>query len=601
MLSPETVSKIAAGEVVERPASALKELIENSLDAGAGTIRVDIEHAGRALIRVSDDGCGISPDDLETAALRHSTSKISSFEDLDSLSTFGFRGEALYSIAAVSRLSVTSCEHGADSGLRLEIEGGKIVSKRQSPPVPGTTIEVRDLFFNVPARAKFLKSDATERAHLLKAAEECILANPDVAFHVRADGAAALDVAASPGGSARALLDRAAQVMGARVAKGMLYVEDAGIGLTAVISPPDNLAASRSLQYFFVNRRPVSGKAVSQALYRAYARYRGKNHPACAVFLELPPADFDVNIHPQKLDVRFKNESLIFRRVAAAAEAALSGAAKPAPVFRAPPPQAVQIEPPSAAGIVRIPEPVQITLEDLSDLMGAAAAPAGAVRETAEQRLSVEDLAEQAPAWWRPPYRYIGQLENSYLIFETGDGLAIVDQHAAQEKVIFEEYMRQLSSKMTAVQQFMMPVLVELPASAAQNILNWQDWLLSAGFEIEQAGPAALLVRSAPAALRFTDSDAANFVERLSGAVSDPDNCAEDVKRETVALLACKRAVKAGDSLSPQEAVRLLYDLKNCREGMTCPHGRPTMTAISSDELARRFKRSGAAGNIKEK
>ena len=607
VLPPETVEKIAAGEVVERPASVLKELLENSLDSGAGKINISFEQAGRSLLRINDDGCGMSPEDLETSVVRHATSKIRVFDDLDYLATFGFRGEALYSIAAVSRLTITSCEHGKDSrGARIGLEGCKILLRQEAPPIPGTTLEVRDLFFNVPARAKFLKSDATERSHLLRVAEECMLANPAVAFSVNADGNAVyVETAVQP--DERGLRVRSSAVLGAAVANGSLYTDDKSSGLRGLFSSPQGLVATRNLQYYFVNKRPVQSKTLSQAVYKAYEKYRGNRHahPACVLFLELPPADFDVNIHPQKRDVRFKDEGAVFHKVYALLDRLLSAAAKPPSIFAGTETKPagndgfVQPRQLQKSPVIRISEPVQIALHDMAALMDSQAPKhsAGMVRDSAEECVLPEvPKIPQDPEWWRPPYRYIGQMDNSYLLFEYGDGLALLDQHAAQERVIFEEYMRQLSSGMPVVQQLLIPMTVELSPSQAQALLDWREWLCSAGFEVEPAGPAAFLVRSVPSIFRFTDETVISFLTGLAGVIGDPQRCAEDIKRETVALMACKKAVKAGDKLSEEEALRLLSDVKACRDGMSCPHGRPTMITVERGELARRFKRPRAAG-----
>jgi len=601
VLPPETIEKIAAGEVVERPASVLKELIENSLDAGATRINITFENAGRTLLRVHDDGCGMSAKDMETSVLRHATSKIKKFDDMDYLATFGFRGEALYSVAAVSRMSVASCEHARNSrGARVVVEGGRVTVRQEAPPVPGTTVEVRDLFFNVPARAKFLKSDATERSHMLRVAEECMLANQGTAFSVTVDGNAVyVELAVRPG--EEGLRIRAGAVLGPAVANGTLYVEQAG--LRGIFSQPEGLVASRNLQYYFVNRRPVQSKTLSQAVYKAYERYRANkhSHPACVLFLELPPSDFDVNIHPQKRDVRFIDESGIFRAVYSALEKKLSEAAKPTSIFADTPLRDgyVSQRPRDSAPVAKISEPVQLGLNDMAELLDSQGQKhyAGLVRERKEECvLPPVPVLPQDPPWWKPPYRYIGQFDGSYLVFEYGEGLALMDQHAAQERVIFEEYMRQLSSAMPVVQRLLIPITVELPPSQTQALLDWREWLLSAGFEMEQAGPAAFIVRSVPSIFRFTDESVIAFITGLAGVIGDPQRCAEDVKRETVALMACKKAVKAGDKLSEQEAMRLLYDVKACRDGMSCPHGRPTMITVERDELARRFKRPRAPG-----
>ncbi|HOW89612.1 MAG TPA: DNA mismatch repair endonuclease MutL, partial [Elusimicrobiales bacterium] len=317
LLPEETIAKIAAGEVIERPASVLKELLENALDAGASRVTVDIKKAGKTLIRVRDDGAGMSPEDLKLSVERHATSKIKEFSDLDSVATFGFRGEALYSVLAVSRLTITSCRQGHAAGASIAGEGGRIISETGAPPVKGTTVEVKDLFFNTPARAKFLKSDPSERAHLIRAVEEAALANLDTGFTLVMDDAEIFSM--PPGGDDfwAALKARAHSVFGKNISGGLIKIEgrNPGISVYGLISKPDSLSATRINQHFFVNRRPVASRVLQQALYRGYGPARGDKHPACVLFLDLAPSDFDVNIHPQKKDVKFSSENEVFRKV----------------------------------------------------------------------------------------------------------------------------------------------------------------------------------------------------------------------------------------------------------------------------------------------
>ena len=305
VLPEDVVSKIAAGEVIERPASVLKELIENSLDAGASKIEIEIKKAGRGLIRVHDDGRGMDREDLRLALGRHATSKLNVFDDLYSLATFGFRGEALYSVFAVSRLRLTSFKAGADSGYAIEGEGGRVIAELPAAPVKGTTIEASDLFFNTPARAKFMKSDAAERSHLIKTVEEAALANAGVSFRLVIDGAEILNLPAMPGGLWENLKNRAAAIFGKSVYAGLARVEGKtpGMAVYGLVSRPDALGATRANQHYFVNRRPVSSALLRQALYRGYGHMLTGRHPACAVFIELDPGAFDANIHPQKLSL----------------------------------------------------------------------------------------------------------------------------------------------------------------------------------------------------------------------------------------------------------------------------------------------------------
>lgn len=634
-LSPQDIGKIAAGEVIERPASVLKELLENAVDAGAKTVRVEFEGAGARLLRVTDDGAGMTPANLRASCRRHATSKITSFADLASLATFGFRGEALYSVAAVSRLSITSCTHEpGTAGLTLSLEGGFATAEMPAPPVPGTVIEVRDLFFNTPARLKFLKGDGTERAHLLRAAEECALANPGVCFHVEAEGRRVYALPAVPP-TAEGLMARAAAILGAETSADFLSAADPAAGVTAFASAPGKLVARRDLQFFFVNRRPVASRTLSQALYKAYEGRRDRSrHPACVIYLELDPASFDVNVHPQKKEVRFSSESSVFSAVYRAVGKALLAAAvegAPAPETNlresggsgyeagtnpqsapgacspkhgepAPEPQA-----PPVSG--RKTDPKKYTEKQVLALFDTGFMPemfkgaesggtaANAMIRSASTAASggtakPAAAAQPEPAWWTPPYRFLGQFDRSYLLFECAAGLLIMDQHAAQERVLFEQYLDQFENETLPVQSLMLPVSVEMSASAVENLMRWKDWLARAGFEIEQFGPRTVLAHCAPALFSLNDADLAAFLQSAADMLGDPEKCAETVRREVVAMAACKRAVKAHDTLGETEAMRLLRDLKHCRNGLNCPHGRPTMFVQPESEIARRFHRT---------
>ena len=333
LLPEEVIAKIAAGEVIERPASVLKELLENAVDAGATRVTVDIKKAGKRLIRVNDDGKGMDLEDLKLSVGRHATSKIRSFEDLDSIATFGFRGEALYSIFAVSKLLITSfkampgavtkahgsqtSKPGTETGNSISGEGGRIISEAKTPPVKGTTVEVSDLFFNTPARAKFMKSESSERAHLIRTVEEAALANLNIGFTLNMDETEIFSM--PPGGEDfwAALKDRAGVIFGKNIHQGLIKIEgrNPAISIYGLISRPDSLSATRINQHFFVNKRPVTSRVIQQALYRGYDTMRGDKHPACVLFLDLNPADFDVNIHPQKKDVKFASEGEVFKKI----------------------------------------------------------------------------------------------------------------------------------------------------------------------------------------------------------------------------------------------------------------------------------------------
>jgi DNA mismatch repair protein MutL len=587
LLSEEVISKIAAGEVIERPASVLKELLENAVDAGASRITVDIQKAGKKLIRVRDDGKGMGPEDLKLSLGRHATSKISSFEDLDKISTFGFRGEALYSVFAVSKLAMTSCRAGDPAGGSVSGEGGKILSETSAPPVKGTTVEITDLFFNTPARAKFMKSEPSERAHLIRTVEEAALANLNIGFTLNIDGAEIFSM--PPGGEDfwAALNDRAAEVFGKNISRGLIKIEgrNPAVSVYGLISKPDALSATRINQHFFVNKRPVTSRVIQQALYRGYGTMRGDKHPACVLFLDLNPADFDVNIHPQKKDVKFASDNDVFRKVSGTvyneilkkqtASVALSGPEGGASASAEPAAGAPGHGGGAAAGALP-------AAGDQQGLFG-------------QETLLLEPVAGEndgTPNWYLPPISYLGQVAGSYLLFESGGGLLVMDQHAAQERILFEKYLEEFSKGGIRVQPLILPVSVELSRSQIETTLKWKDWLDKAGFELDRLGQNTLCLRSTPALFYFTPEALSEFLGYLAEVLGEPEKASEDLKRNMVATMACKKSVKAHDRLKPQEALRLIEDLKGAKDSFHCPHGRPTLFYISPAEIARKFQRT---------
>ena len=574
-LPDDVINRIAAGEVIERPASALKELLENALDAGARRVTVECAGAGRGSLRVVDDGCGMSAEDCALALERHATSKITGLDDLESLDTFGFRGEALYAAAAVSRLTLTSAQRGAKSGWKVVSEGGKVVSSGPAPAVPGTSVELRDLFYNTPARRKFLKSDAYERGRLAAVIEEAALADPGLSLTYKSESRVALRFSPEPAKDpAEALRSRAVRVLGEENAGALLpiVVDRPEMKLRLFISPWDALAATRDFQYWFVNRRPVSARILQQALYRAYRGRPSDRHPVCVGHLELPGDAFDVNVHPGKREVRFRSDREVFEVVSGLAASALLKSKAPAPITVAP-------RGPAA------------TVRDLAAAYHAVLEQAPLALETAPAESFA--AAEGLPRWFTPPFRFLGQIERAYLVFEASGGLFVLDQHAAAERILFEKFLKEVEGGGARSQKLMLPMTVDLPASAVGKVLSLTDRLEKLGFEFEAFGKRGLRCLAVPA-LFHKERDLKELVGRLLDSLHDPVSAAEAVKHDAVATVACKAAVKAHDALSEKEALRLVSDLKDCRDGSCCPHGRRTMIALSREELARRFQRPGA-------
>lgn len=570
-LPPEVFSRIAAGEVVERPASLLKELLENSLDAGASRIAVEAEGAGRALVRVADDGGGMDPEEVPLALERHATSKIQALEDLLSLKSFGFRGEALYAAAAVSKLSIRSSRPGAKQGWIVTAAAGKIASSGPCPAPGGTVVEVRDLFYNTPARLKFLKSDAYEKSKLVGVLEEAALANPEVQFSYKSEGRKSLHFPAAD------LPRRLKAVLGEELASGLvpIVVDRPQIKLKLFVSRPESMVRTREFQKWFVNRRPVDARLLQQALYKACGEHRrGGRHPACIAFLELDPASFDVNVHPGKRDIRFKDERDIFELVSSLVAGALVQAKAPAPLWR------------ETAVAVADTVPAHY----LGGRTLLAQEPVFHFDAAAAQAL---ETAAGAPRWWTPPYRFLGQIERSYLLFEAAGGLLILDQHAAQERILYEKLVDDIARGALRSQKLMLPLPVELPASALQKVLARQERLSALGFAVTPYGKTVLHVLAAPSTFARA-ADLKDLVYRLMDALEDPVEAARAVQHDALALVACKAAVKAHDPLGEKEALVLIETLKDCRDGSACPHGRRALLSMTRDELARRFQRPGA-------
>lgn len=607
-----TSSKIAAGEVIERPAGVLKELLENALDAGATAVNIDISKAGKQLIRVNDNGVGIKAEDLKTALLRHSTSKITKFDDLNNLHTFGFRGEALFSIAAVSKLTLTSFQEGS-KGASVKAEGGKIIQETSAPEIKGTTVEVADLFYNTPARLKFLKTDAVERGHLLNIVEETALANLGITFKVRTDNTLVYNLM-SVDNDEDGLRQRASQILGQETAKDLLYLKDKNYGFKALLSPAHKLCASRNLQYFFVNKRPVTCKILQQALFKAYQPFRAQNKYPCAiVFLELNPADFDVNIHPQKREVKFAFENDIFNFIYRAISKKLLGTQDQAEIVLKPQTQASVSAPntvqsaPQKSFIPKQNTQKFQAVEELSVLLKTPPAPKFVTREyeepnvyklepqPEEPKIKQEEKApvqeEKQPSWWHGPYKYLGQLQKSYLLFEGQTGLLLIDQHAAQERIYFEEFSALIEKGEVARQPLMFPLNIDLPASKLETILNWQKFLKETGFEVSKFTTTVLLVSSAPALLKMGEKEIKDFILSFAETAGNPLKADNTFRHKFIATKACKKAVKAGESLTEPEALALLENLKNCQDALHCPHGRPTMLNLTMEEISRKIGR----------
>jgi len=585
VLPEEVASQIAAGEVVERPASVVKELVENALDAGARTVSIVVNGAGRRLIEVADDGAGIPENEASLAVARHATSKLNNAEDLFHITTLGFRGEALASIASVSRLTLTTRPVDQEAGLRLGVEGGEIVERERVGAPIGTTVRVEELFYNVPARLKFLKQDVTERQAIDALVTRYALAYPNVRFSLIHEGRLRLHT--SGNGDRREAL---AALYGLDVARQMLEViaGDEEIELSGFISPVTLTRSNRREITFFINGRWVQDMFLAAALLKAYhTLLMVGRYPLAVLFVDLPPEQVDVNVHPAKAEVRFREPDRVFAAVQRGVRRALL-AYSPVPVVAHPSfwnsdsgPTAADTTWGTSAdartrGTGDEPEETGAEQEGLASPVGEQATPVG------QQALPGSRL---------PLLRVIGQVGAAYLVAEGPDGLYLIDQHAAHERVLFERFMDQRNSAISS-QALLDPAVVRLPPQAAQ-LLEAQIPLLSKlGFRIEEFGPGTFLVRAIPALL--SGSDPASAVRVVVEEFEEDETPLQSEVEARIIARVCKRAaVKAGQTLSAAEQLALVADLERCRSPRTCPHGRPTMIHLSVDLLERQFGRRG--------
>jgi len=596
LLSDALVGQIAAGEVVERPASVVKELVENSIDAGASRVEIELEGGGRRRIRISDDGSGMDRDDALLAFDRHATSKIRGFDDLEKIGTLGFRGEALATIAAVARVELTTAEQ-AGEGTRVRIEGGRVLVAEPTARARGTTIDVESLFFNVPARRRFLKSQETELRRCLEVVEGYALARPEVALTLRHEGRTLLEARPAPGATA-GLRERVAEVFGRELARALVEIPESAAdelapGTWGLVGTP---ATARGRRLFvFVNRRLVRDRAVLATFYRAVREeWRSDEFPALFLFLDLPPEQVDVNVHPQKAEVRFRDPSLT-GRLGALLRVALGAARgeEEAPL-RAP------------AGS---PQPGLLSWEGLGGSgEGAFAGPrpaagAAAASEVAESPASAGRLAMPfyAPLERSPvplsgrsgearPFRLLGQYKGSLILLEGPDGLYLIDQHVAHERILYERLRRAFAAKRPSSQRLVEPMLIELSGAERLRLVELEAPLAEAGFEVAELSGGSLALAAAPADLG-PDEARALLVELASDRGARAENLAVHLLEALAASQACKGAIKIHHPLSPDKIESLVSELFRAENPYACPHGRPVVLTMTDADLERRFGR----------
>ena len=562
ILSPEVAAKIAAGEVVERPASVVKELVENGLDAGAHSIHIETADGGRRLIRVLDDGCGIPAAEVELAFARYSTSKLARAADLECIYTLGFRGEALASIAAVSQVTLISRTSDEELGALIHLEGGKVVHREGRGHPQGTAVTVETLFYNTPARRKFLRASSTERRHITTVVARYAMAYPEVRFTLIHDGRLALQTTGRGD-----LREVCIQAYGLEVARELLPLKreegEEPIRVSGLISPPTIHRANRDQLTFFVNRRWVQDRMLAFAVEEAYHTLLPPGqHPIAVVELTLDPVQVDVNVHPAKSEVRFRDSSAVFRAMQRRVRSTLVRET-PIPTMRLTP---------------------QVEFHRWEAIRGVE--PAG-VRQLP---LSIERSEGAAEQRRLPPLRVIGQVSQAYIIAEGPGGMYLVDQHAAHERVLYEQLRDQQRGLGVVAQGLLSPQAVELTAEQKAILEEYGDQLGRLGFELEPFGGQTVLIRALPALLQKSDP-----AHLLAGVLDDLAAESEPLAGEGEARLmatVCKQAaIKMGQTLSLEEMRELIRQLEQVEMPRTCPHGRPTMIHLSQAQLEREFGR----------
>ena len=580
-LPVDLANQIAAGEVVERPASVIKELVENAIDAGARRLAITVEYGGKRLIRVEDDGEGMEPEDARLAIERHATSKIRRAEDLERIATLGFRGEALPSIASVSHFKLRTRARGAATGTEIVVKGGAVAAVTEVGMPEGTCIDVADLFYNLPARRKFLKSDAAESAQVSKIVTQLALCYPEIGFTLTSAGRKVLQ--APPVATLR---DRLYQLYGDR--HDLVEVKrDAGdirvVGYVAALA--DNQGGpTRGPQNIFINRRVVKDRTIASAIITAYSVASIKERsPEVHLFIEMPHDAIDVNVHPTKAEVRFREQGHVHEVIRRTLGDALGRSG--VPVLELTPPGAGP-QPPTTAPL---PHAFTSTFPSRWNV-GPAPTREGQVAPTHEAQVAPTGDAQDAPSLMTP-LMPLGQFRDTFIIAIDEEGVAIIDQHVAHERVLFERITERLMSGRLESQRLLVPLLVDLPAPGRQALLAHATDLERLGFEVEEFGGEAVRVCAIPALLGRDDCIAAvrALAEDLEGL--DRGSRVEDAIKRISATMACHAAVKANYPLTPEKMRHILEELRRTAYSTICPHGRPVMLRLTKREIEKNFQR----------
>ena len=577
-LPSHLVNQIAAGEVVERPASVVKELVENSLDAGARSIAVDVAAGGQKLIRVRDDGAGIPKDELGLALSRHATSKISSLDDLEAVVSLGFRGEALPSIASVSRLSICARPADQDSAWQVEVDGGQAGELRPAPHPVGCTVEVHDLFYNTPARRKFLRTERTEFGHIDRWLRRLALARPDVAFSLTHNRRSVLTL--NPAHDREGELARIAKICGDEFAAQALHVERVadGLALSGWVGLPTFNRSQPDLQYWFVNGRSISDRTLAHAARHAYrdVLFHGR-YPAYVLYVSMDPAGVDANAHPAKHEIRFRDGRTVHGFVSQAIE------------------QALKDTKPGGHAIDPVPPAVQrFTVFNQSSMPLSSSGTAASVAESLAtyRALTDEPQVSAGDDAGLPPLGYaIAQLGGIYVLAENADGLIVVDMHAAHERIVYEKLKADFEERHIVRQPLLVPATIAVSEREATLAEDHADVLARLGLVIDRSGPTGLVIREIPALLKQAEAEALARDVLADLSASGATSRLEESCNEILATMACHNAVRANRSLTLPEMNALLREMETTERADQCNHGRPTWTTIRLTDLDRLFLR----------
>ena len=608
ILPDDLANQIAAGEVVERPASIVKEVVENSIDAGATRISIEIEEAGKKSIRVSDNGSGMEPEDARLAFERHATSKIQSASDLESIRSLGFRGEALPSIASISRVRMATGTGKGQNGVEISIEGGGASQVKEIAFSKGTTIEINQIFYNTPARQKFLKRDGTEASHITQVVQQQALAHPEIQFSLHHNGRQLL--ATLPTDQA---LYRIAELFGAELSKELIRVEkdDGTYRIEGFISSPVYTRSNRNTQYCFINSRFVRDKILLSATQQGYSHLlpRGQ-HPVLFLFMTMDPGLLDVNVHPAKAEVRFAFQQDVYRFISHAVQDALQQNEKsftPAGDDSAPGPGRDPRPSLDVPGYQPVSAPVKdSTLEssqpesgrgDWSRGLEALYSPAPSM----DRRKGVEADPRQVEFFGQKPravsdmvfseFEPVGQLNNSFILMQGPKGVLVVDQHIAHERVLYERFREAADNKKVEVQDLLFPLAVEFPPAEAQALSEHLESLRELGMHLESFGKDGFLLRSVPAVLKNHDQE--SIVREVAGRLirEEKDHTLQNKMEDIMIMMSCRNAIKVNHPMELDQIRKLMHDLEQTQMPYTCPHGRPIALLFEMNDILRKFQR----------